>query len=203
MEVTGLNEWLFTVFEYGERWRRYRRLFHEFFNVATVKRYDEDQRIALSRLLKNLSENPADFRHHVQLATGTLALSITYGIRVDSAENPYFRAAQGTIEILEESQVPGAFPVELLPFREPSLIQRPPRHITELNPTGSSLRSVLAPWGRYPQLWETGLQVLNGQHTTTNGIRCKPTRGTFSLCVDPVSETDRPAEGVAPWSRTV
>ena len=71
-----------------------------------------------SRFLKNLSDEPADFRHHVQLVTGSLALSITYGIRVDSPKNPYFSAAEDVLDHLEEAQVPGAFPVEFLPFRE-------------------------------------------------------------------------------------
>ena len=122
MELTGLNAWSFTVFGYGEKWRTYRRLFHEFFNAATVRRYDEDQKKAVSRLLKNLSERPADFRHHIQLATGSLALSITYGIQVDSAEDPYFHAVEGALESLQEALIPGAFPVEFLPIRELSLL---------------------------------------------------------------------------------
>ena len=118
IELMGLNKWAFTIFEYGERWRTHRRLFHEFFNVATVDRYDEDQRKATLRLLKNLGEYPADFHHHVQLATGSLALSITYGIQVDSSENPYFLAAEEAIEAIQAALIPGAFPVEFLPFRE-------------------------------------------------------------------------------------
>ena len=122
MELTGLNKWAFTVFEYGEKWRIYRRLFHEFFNVATVGRYDEEQKKAASRLLKDLSERPADFYHHTQLATGSLALSIAYDIRVDSSENPYFHAAEAATESLREALVPGAFSVEFLPIRGPPLL---------------------------------------------------------------------------------
>ena len=114
----GIDKWAFTVFEYGERWRTHRWLFHQFFNIAKADRYDEDQRRAASRLLRNLGDNPADFRHHVQLATGSLALSITYGIRVDSPKNLYFNMAEDLVEKLGEAQVPGAFPVEFLPFRE-------------------------------------------------------------------------------------
>lgn len=86
-----------------------------------MKRYDEDQKKAVSRLLKNLNEHPADFRHHIQLATGSLALSIMYGIQVNSAENIYFHAAETAIESLQEALVPGAFSVEFLPIRELSL----------------------------------------------------------------------------------
>ena len=116
----GLHKWAFPMFEYGERWRVHRRLFHEFFNVGTVDRYDEDQRKAASRLLNNLSEKPADFHSHLQLATGSLALSITYDIRVDSSENSYFHAVEKALEVIQAALVPGAFPVEFLPFRESS-----------------------------------------------------------------------------------
>jgi hypothetical protein len=120
VELTGLNKWAFTAFEYGERWKIHRRLFHESFNIATANKYDEDQRKAAVRLLKNLSDHPADFHHHIQLATGSLALSITYDIRVDSSENPYFQVAEEAIETIHAALVPGAFPVEFLPIREPS-----------------------------------------------------------------------------------
>jgi len=116
VELTGLNKWAFTAFEYGEKWRIHRRLFHEFFNVATVGRYDEEQKKAASRLLKDLSARPADFYQHIQLATGSLALSITYDIRVDSSENPYFHAAEATTESLQAALVPGAFPVEFVRY---------------------------------------------------------------------------------------
>ena len=132
-ELIGLNKWLFTMLEYGERWRAYRRLFHKFFNATSVKRYDEDQKKATSRLLKNLSEHPADFHRHIQLATGSLALSITYGIQADSMENPYFHAAEKTIESFQDFLVPGAFPVDFLPIRGFSFLQ----HTMSLNlPSG-------------------------------------------------------------------
>ena len=113
-----MDKWAFTVFRYGERWRRYRRLFHQFFNITIVDRYDEDQRRAASRLLRNLGDNPADFHHHIRLATGSLALSITYGIGVDSPRNPYFSAAEDTVKKAEEALASGAVLVEFLPFRE-------------------------------------------------------------------------------------
>ena len=118
LELMGLNKWATVAFEYGERWRVHRRLFNQFFNLATVDRYDQDQRKMVSRFLKNLYDNPADIHHHIQLTTGSLALSITYGIKVNSSKNPYFSTAEDVLEKLEEAQVPGAFPVEFLPFRE-------------------------------------------------------------------------------------
>ena len=118
LELMGMTKWAIGSFEYGERWRTYRRLFHELFNLATVDRYDEDQSKDSSKLLKNLSEHPVDFRRHLQLATGSLALKIIYGIEVESPENPYFLAAEGVVEAVEAAMIPGAFPVEFLPFRK-------------------------------------------------------------------------------------
>lgn len=178
VELMGLNKWAFTLFEYGERWRTHRRLSHEFFNIASVGRYDEDQRKAASKLLKNLSEHPADFHHHVQLATGSLALSITYGIRVDSAENPYFHAAEEAIEAIQAALIPGAFPVEFLPFRKS---QRSSKHHAKFNSLGSSPFSIVDSWRRRPELRGTRLQVLVEQHNVANAIRHRTTKGTLLL----------------------
>ena len=124
----GIDKWAFAVFEYGQRWRTHRRLFHQFFNIATADRYDEDQRKAASRLLKNLGDNPTDFHHHIQLATGSLALSISYGIRVDSPQNPYFSTTEDALDKIQAALVPGAFPVEFLPFRELYSSAKPLKH---------------------------------------------------------------------------
>jgi hypothetical protein len=55
-ELTGLNKWSFTVFEYGEKLGTYRQLFHEFFNIANVKRYDGGQRKATARLVTRFED---------------------------------------------------------------------------------------------------------------------------------------------------
>ena len=182
MELTGLKTWSFTIFEYGEKWRTYRRLFHEFSNPATAKKYDEDQRRAVSRLLKNLSEHPADFHNHIQLATGSIALSITYDIRVDSSENPHFRMAEEVIEFLQVALVPGVFPVEFLPFREPSLSQQLLRRNAKPIPLNSSSCPIVAPWRWCQQLWGTCLQAFDGYNNTTDATCYGTTQGTLSSC---------------------
>ena len=177
----GMNQWAFTIFEYGERWRTHRRLFHEFFNMATVDRYDEDQRKSTSRLLKSLGDNPAEFYHHIQLATGSLALSISYGIQVESPKNPYFSATEEALDTIQAALVPGAFLVEFLPFRESSLLRLLFQYETKPSNLDSSLFSILAPRRWCPQLRRTRLQALDGQHHVTNAIRHRTTRGTFGF----------------------
>ena len=144
-------------------------------------RYDENQNKTTSRLLKDLGERPEDFHKHIQLATGSLALSIAYGIQVDSVDNPYFHVAEEATESLQAALVPGAFPVEFLPIRALSLLG----HFSNitLNPLGSPLRSIVAPWRWCPQLRGTRLQVLNGQLNANNAICCGTTQGTLSSSV--------------------
>jgi len=122
-----------------------------------VKRYDEDLKKAASRFLQNLSEHPADFNRHILLATGSIALSITYDIQVDSAENLYFRVSEEATEIFEPAMVPGAFPVEVFPIRELSFLQWLFHHETKLSFLDSSLCSIVAPWRWLPQLRGTRL----------------------------------------------
>ena len=49
--------------------------------------------------------------------TGSLALSISYGIQADTPDNEFFRMYQTMLEATNEALVPGAFLVDILPFR--------------------------------------------------------------------------------------
>jgi hypothetical protein len=49
--------------------------------------------------------------------TGSLALSIAYGIQADTPENEFFRMYKELLDAMTEASVPGAFLVDILPFR--------------------------------------------------------------------------------------
>ena len=52
---------------YGNKWKRGRRLFHEFFNVKEVTNFDDYQRKHARRFISRLSQTPEDFLAHSQL----------------------------------------------------------------------------------------------------------------------------------------
>ena len=59
--------WNMAVVQYGSRWRKARRLFHEFFNMKVVSNFDNYQRKHAYRFISNLSKTPEDFLAHAQL----------------------------------------------------------------------------------------------------------------------------------------
>jgi hypothetical protein len=50
--------------------------------------------------------------------TGSLALSVAYGIRTETADNEYIRLYRKMINSLGRAVVPGAFVVDVFPPRE-------------------------------------------------------------------------------------
>ena len=49
--------------------------------------------------------------------TGSLALSIAYGIEADTKDNEFFRLNREMLHDFDEACVPGTFLVDVLPFR--------------------------------------------------------------------------------------
>ena len=135
---------------YGPRWRTHRKLFHDFINLSTVDNYDVNQAKAVSNFLVNLHKGPGAFKEHIHLCislpcniypfnlrcgtrlTGSLALSIAYGIQADTPDNEFFRMFKDMMDEITEASVPGAFLVDVLPFRgcnHSSMVRR--RALTE------------------------------------------------------------------------
>jgi hypothetical protein len=50
--------------------------------------------------------------------TGSLALSVAYGMETDTADNQYIRLYRKMIGSLGRAAVPGAFVVDVFPLRE-------------------------------------------------------------------------------------
>jgi cytochrome P450 len=76
-ELMDVYSWNLVARWYGTKWRKGRRLFHEFFNVKAVANFDDYQRKHAYRLISRLSQTPEDFLAHAQLVTGALIMEIT------------------------------------------------------------------------------------------------------------------------------
>ena len=55
------------VARYGSKWKKARRLFHDFFNTKAVTNFDDYQRKHIYRFISRLSQTPEDFLAHAQL----------------------------------------------------------------------------------------------------------------------------------------
>ena len=72
--------------------------------------------------------------------TGSLALSIAYGIQVDTPDNEFFRMHKDMMDAITEALIPGTFLVDILPFRgfnRSSMIRG--RALTDGDPPQSSI----------------------------------------------------------------
>lgn len=132
----GVTETGMAFMRYGPRWRAHRKLFNDFINPSTAKNYDANQAKVLSNFLVNLHKKPEAFKEHINLyvlhlfamlirlahctsssLTGSLALSIAYGIQADTPENEFYCMYKGVLGAVNEASVPGTFIVDVLPFR--------------------------------------------------------------------------------------
>ena len=124
---------------YGPRWRTHRKLFNDFISLSTAKDHDVNQVKVVSDLLVNLHRKPEEFKEHIRLyvvyppamltrltsgaasrLTGSLALSIAYGIRADTLDNEFICMYEEMFEGARKATVPGSFLVDVLPFRAPN-----------------------------------------------------------------------------------
>ena len=116
----------------------HRKLFTDFIGPSTLKDHDVNLVRVVSNFLVNLHRQPETFREHIHLyvvhtlamltrptptttyrLTGSLALSIAYGIRADTPDNEFVRMYEEVLAVAREALLPGAFLVDVFPPRGP------------------------------------------------------------------------------------
>lgn len=86
--------WSFSMMSYGNTWRIHRKLFHRFFNISVADQFDDKIYKAVNIFLHRLSESPERFLKHSHFFTGSLMLSVAYGLNVESEEDEYYSASE-------------------------------------------------------------------------------------------------------------
>ncbi|KAJ7821598.1 cytochrome P450, partial [Mycena olivaceomarginata] len=111
--VNDLMGWSFNL---RDEWRIHRRLFNQQFNMVASSSFSGAQRTAAHSLLRRLLNNPAGFRDHLKQMAGEVIISVTYGINVQPADDPYVVLAEEAIKSLSYARVPGRFIVDSIPI---------------------------------------------------------------------------------------
>jgi len=129
------GSWSFPMMEYGNTWRIHRRLFHRFFNTSVADQFDDKICEAINGFLRRLSESPERFlkyadlyvgprstlvlsrAHHTGSLTGSLTLSVAYGLNVKSESDKFYAASKDAMDAVNVAVVPGNFLVDVLPIR--------------------------------------------------------------------------------------
>ncbi|KAF9645995.1 cytochrome P450 [Thelephora ganbajun] len=116
MRLMGLMDWALSLLPYGEKWRSYRKLFHEILNVRTAENFDSHQYKRTHSFLWRLLNSPENFEDDITFLSGSLIMSIAYGLDVRSVDDPYLKATTEAMEGVKLAVVPGAFLVDIFPI---------------------------------------------------------------------------------------
>ena len=81
---TGLDRFL-VLENYGNKWRLFRRLFHQSFHVDTVERYRPIQRAAARKLVHLILQSPKDVLMYTKLYVFAPALYSGVVLLIDSS----------------------------------------------------------------------------------------------------------------------
>ncbi|KAF5321938.1 hypothetical protein D9619_001235 [Psilocybe cf. subviscida] len=101
--------------DYGNVWRRSRRLAHNSFNSNAVKSFQPLQLKTARKILPQLGEN-TDIMPLLRHNAGGTILSVTYGLDVQPKNDPFIESAEKAIESLQNIPYPGAYLVDHFHF---------------------------------------------------------------------------------------
>ncbi|KAF8157199.1 cytochrome P450 [Crassisporium funariophilum] len=114
-ELMGWN-FNFAFMQYGERWRRHRRLIHHSFHPTAAKRFRPHSLRASRNLINRFLDIPDDVIGNLRHMAGETIMSIAYGLDVLPKGDPYIAAAEEGVHTLSVAAIPGAFLVDTLPI---------------------------------------------------------------------------------------
>ncbi|KAF8974327.1 cytochrome P450 [Flammula alnicola] len=148
---------------YGDRFRRYRRLFHDLIgNQSAVKCFYPSEEIEARRFLRRVLMKPDDLSGHVRKTAGAVILRISHGYEVKERNDPFVAIADKATEQFSLSTAPGGFLVDLIPAL---------RHIPVWFP-GASFRLKANEWAA------TLLEMVDGPH---NFVKQQVASGTAEV----------------------
>lgn len=108
--------WAFSNMPYGEKWRRYRREFHQQFRAEKNRNYRPIMSQRARQLLRNLAGNPEQFVSYLRHYAAAVIMSIAYDYDVASQDDRFVYIAEAAVNMLGHSTFPGATIVNTLPF---------------------------------------------------------------------------------------
>jgi len=143
-ELVGWKNTL-VLLPYGDRFRRYRRLFHSLIGTQSmIKRFYPSEESEARKFLRRILAKPDDLAAHVRkyvsiyssedgpssnhfLASrtaGSVILRISHGYEVQEGCDPFVELADQATDQFSLATAPGGFLVDLIPARKTNLTTR-------------------------------------------------------------------------------
>ncbi|KAJ2922909.1 hypothetical protein H1R20_g14169, partial [Candolleomyces eurysporus] len=136
-ELVGWKNTLVLI-PYGERFRTYRKLFHQIIGThAAMSKFHPVEEEETRNFLQLLLAKPEEFASHVRRTAGAIILRISHGYKIQEKEDPFVKLADEATEQFSLSTAPGGFLVNLVPQL---------KHIPEWFP-GAGFQRTAKAWG--------------------------------------------------------
>jgi len=116
MELMDLTNWVIPLLPYGDKWRSYRKLFHEMLHSPVAEDFDNHRYKHVHNFLWRLLNSPENFMDDAAFMAGALIMSITYGLDIQSADDPDLKATVDGWDGLRAAVMPGSFLVDAFPL---------------------------------------------------------------------------------------
>nr|BAL05095.1 cytochrome P450 [Phanerodontia chrysosporium] len=104
-----------TFMEYGDSWRRHRKLFQEHFRQQAIPRYHHAQTKGVNRLLKSLLDTPEKFSAHIRFMSAYTITEVVFGKEVEP-DDPSIEVVDDGMHTLNELLNAGVFLVDIFPL---------------------------------------------------------------------------------------
>jgi len=106
----------FGFMDYGERWRKHRRLMHQSFHPTAMPQFHPHLLKATRNLLSRFLEKPDNINGNLRNMAGETIMSVAYGLQTLPENDVYIMTAEKAVHPLSVAAVPGTFLVDVLPF---------------------------------------------------------------------------------------
>ncbi|KAF8211494.1 cytochrome P450 [Mycena galopus ATCC 62051] len=114
-ELVGWKNTL-VLLPYGDRFRRFRRLFHNIIGSrSAIKQFLPIEELETRRFLRRVLAKPNDLPKHIRKTAGAIILRISHGYEVKETNDPFVHLAEQATEQFSLSTAPGGFMVDMIP----------------------------------------------------------------------------------------
>ncbi|KAJ7147105.1 cytochrome P450 [Mycena crocata] len=105
-----------TFMQHADKWRQYRRLFHQHFRRDVIATYRPIQMRKVHDMLRGLLSTPEDFFAHTKIVSAAIVMATIYGYDMKPMHDRFADLAEEAVKRAGESLAPGAFAVNTFPF---------------------------------------------------------------------------------------
>ncbi|KAH9925304.1 cytochrome P450 [Fomitopsis serialis] len=114
-ELAGNSKYI-GMLPYGPLHKEGRKLILGTLNARNAPTLHAVQEAKAAQLVSRLSDDPRNFRQHIRWLVASIVLEITYGLVVDSYEDPLVCVVQQAMDDFSKMAAPGAYLVDSFPF---------------------------------------------------------------------------------------